>query len=344
MTMQNFRDYYEILGVSTEASSEEIKKVFRRLARQYHPDMNPGDKAAEEKFKDIGEAYEVLSDPNRRSQYDQFSRFLKKKGFNKKAAKAPGSRTAGDNSDWSQRSRNGSGRNSSQEVDFSQFGDFNSFVDQLLGRRGSAKAATTTPERSSVRVSSADAYRPGTTKTAYTVSSRPDRKDVEARLTLPLEKAYEGGRERIRLEDGRSLEVDLPAGMVTGQRVRLKGQGIAGGNLYLKITVAPHSFFKLEGSDIFCQLPVTPSEAVLGGPIEVPTLDGRVKMNVPSGVRSGQRLRLASKGYPTSTGVRGDQLVEIQIMVPRDPSPQARELYEKLRQIENFNPRLDLPV
>jgi len=342
-TMQNFRDYYEILGLPTDASSEEIKKAFRRLARQYHPDLNPGDETAEEKFKDLGEAYEVLSDPNKRSQYDQFSRFWKKKGFARKPAKAPSFRTTGDN-DGTIRDRNGTGRSSTQEVDFSQFGDFNSFVEQLLGRRPSAKAAATAPERSSVRVNSSDAFRPGTTKTSYTVSSRSNPKDVEARLTLPLEKAYEGGRERIRLEDGRSLEIDMPAGMVTGQRVRLKGQGIGGGNLYLKITVAPHPFFQLEGSDILCQLPVTPSEAVLGGAVEVPTLDGRVKMTVPSGVRSGQRLRLAGKGYPTVNGDRGDQLVEIQILVPKEPNPQARELYEKLRQIENFNPRLDLPI
>ncbi|HEY9638782.1 MAG TPA: J domain-containing protein [Coleofasciculaceae cyanobacterium] len=333
--MQDFRDYYEILGVSAETTNDEIKKAFRRLARQYHPDMNPGDKAAEEKFKDIGEAYEVLSDPNRRSQYDQLTRFLKKKGFNKKPPKASTFRTSGD--------RNGTGRSSTQEVDFSQFGDFNSFIDQLMGRRA-AKAAATAPERPGVRIDSPDAYRPGTTKNFYTVNPRPTPKDIEARLTLPLERAYEGGRERIRLEDGRALEVDLPTGMVTGQRVRLIGQGIGGGNLYLKITVAPHPFFKLEGLDIFCQVPVTPSEAVLGGPIEVPTLDGRVKMNVPSGVRSGQRLRLARKGYPNEDGVRGDQLVEIQIIVPREISPQERELYEKLRQIETFNPRLDLPV
>jgi curved DNA-binding protein len=333
--MENFRDYYEILGVPTDASNDEIKKVFRRLARQYHPDLNPGDKAAEEKFKNIGEAYEVLSDPNKRSQYDQVSRFLKKKGFTKKPPKASTFRT---------NERNGTGRTSTQEADFTQFGDFNSFVDQLLNRPTSVRATATTSERSGVRVNTSDAFRPGTTRTYTTVSSRPNRKDVEARLTLPLEKAYVGGRERIRLEDGRSLEIDMPPGMVTGQRVRLKGQGIEGGNLYLKITVAPHPFFKLEGSDVFCQVPVTPSEAVLGGAVEVPTLDGRVKMNVPSGVRSGQRLRLAGKGYPGANGVRGDQLVEIQIVVPRDPSPQARELYEKLRQIENFNPRQDLAV
>jgi curved DNA-binding protein len=334
--MQNFRNYYEILGVSTEASSEEIKKAFRRLALQYHPDRNPGNKAAEEKFKDISEAYEVLYNADKRSQYDQLGRFWKKKGFNRNVAKTPSFRTTSP--------RNGTGRSSTQEADFSEFRDFNSFVEQLIGRRSSARATATVPERPSARISSSDAFRPGTTKTAYTVSSRSNPKDIEAHLTLPLEKAYEGGRERIRLEDGRSLEIDMPVGMVTGQRVRLKGQGIAGGDLYLKITVAPHAFFKVEGSDILCQLPVTPSEAVLGGQVEVPTLDGRVKMTVPSGVRSGQRLRLARKGYPNIDGVRGDQLVEIQITIPTNPNPQVRELYEKLRQIENFNPRLDLPV
>ncbi|MEW6495924.1 MAG: J domain-containing protein [Cyanobacteriota bacterium] len=332
--MQNFRNYYEILGVPTEATSEEIKKAFRRLALQYHPDRNPGNKEAEEKFKDISEAYEVLYNSDKRAQYDQLGRFWKKKGFNnRKAAKTTSSRTVSD--------RNGKGRSSTPEVDFSQVGDFNSFVEQLTGRRSVAKAAATAP---GARVSSSDAFRPGTTKTAYTVNSRANPKNVEAHLTLPLEKAYVGGRERIRLEDGRSLEIDMPPSMVTGQRVRLKGQGIAGGDLYLKITVAPHPFFTLEGSDIFCQLPVTPSEAVLGGPVEVPTLDGRVKMNVPSGVRAGQRLRLAGTGYPNIEGVRGDQLVEIQIAVSPNPSPQVRELYEKLRQIDNFNPRLDLPV
>ncbi len=325
--LQNFRDYYEILGLPRDASNEEIKKVYRRLARQYHPDLNPGNKEAEDKFKDIGEAYEILSDPGKRAQYDQFSRFWNQRGFPGKST--PRGKSWGDN-------RTSSSRVGTEEVDFSKFSDFNSFLEQLIGRKESRDATSPASTR--------DVFRPGTTKYATTVNSRPNRRDVEARLTLPLEKAYQGGYERIRMEDGRSLEVALPEGMFSGQTIRLKEQGIAGGDLYLKITVAPHPFFKLEGEDIFCQLPITPSEAVLGGLVEVPTLDGRVNMKIPAGVRFGQRLRLKDKGYPTDNGDRGDQLVEIQIICPKEPSPQERELYEQLRQIETFNPRLDLPV
>ena len=327
--LQNFRDYYEILGVPRDASNEEIKKEFRRLARQYHPDLNPGNKEAEEKFKDIGEAYEVISDSTKRAQYDQFSQFWNQRGFR-------GKQTPLRSKTWSE-NRTSNGRVGTEEVDFSQFADFNSFVDQVLGRNQERNGTNSSPG-SNTR----DVYRPGMTKTSYTVSSRANRRDVEARLTLPLEKAYEGGLERIRLEDGRSLEVDMPPGMVTGQTIRLREQGVAGGDLYLKITVSPHPYFKLEGADISVKLPITPSEAVLGGAVEVPTLDGRVKMSIPSGVRFGQRLRLANKGYPTGNGKRGDQLVELQIVVPRDPNSQERELYEQLRQIETFDPRHDL--
>lgn len=335
--MQNFRDYYQILGVARDASADEIKKVFRRLARQYHPDLNPGNKEAEEKFKDIGEAYEVLSDPAKRSQYDQFSNFWKQRSFRGKKPAAGSSFKSWNNNAFTDRKAN-------EDVDFSQFPDFNNFVDQILkNRRETKEVATNGSTRT--RVAASDPFRPGTTKTSYTVtSSRGNRRDVEAQLTLPLEKAYTGGRERIRLEDGRSIELNMPEGMVSGQSIRLKGQGINGGDLYLKITVAPHPFFKLEGADIFCQLPLTPSEAVLGGQVEVPTLDGLVKISVPSKVRSGQRLRLANKGYLTDSGRRGDQLVEIQVVIPRDISQEERELYEKLRQIETFNPRLDLPI
>lgn len=321
--LQNFRDYYEILGIPKDASNPEIKQVFRRLARQYHPDLNPGNKEAEEKFKDINEAYEVLSDQSKRSQYDSFSRYWNQRGQGKKTQR---SKTWGTG-----------GRNGTDEFDFGQFPDFNSFIDQMLGRRKESKDGATPPP-------TRDVFRPGTTKTAYTISSRASRRDIEAKLTLPLEKAYQGGLERIRLEDGRSIEIDMPPAMFTGQTIRLREQGIAGGDLYLKITVSPHPFFQLEGSDVSVKLPITPSEAVLGGSIEVPTLDGLVKMSIPAGVRFGQRLRLAGKGYPDENGKRGDQLVEIQIVVPRNLSSQERELYEKLHQIETFNPRADLPV
>ncbi|MBO9997923.1 MAG: J domain-containing protein [Cyanobacteria bacterium SID2] len=322
--MQNFRDYYKILGVTRDVSTDDIKRAYRRLARKYHPDLNPGDKSAEERFKDIGEAYNILSDPEKRSQYDQFSRFISQKKTKRKP-----SRTV----------RNGT---SDRDVRFEQYADFNSFLDDLLNRRArTAMRTVTQPPPKTRRVDSPDAFRPRTTKTAYTVS-RPAPRDIEARLTLPLEKAYTGGRERIRLEDGRSLEVTMPSGMISGQRIRLKGQGDNGGDLYLKITVAVHPFFHHEGSDITCQLPITPSEAILGASVEVPTLDGLVKMTLPSGVKSGQRFRLSGKGYPTRGGKRGDQLVEISIAVPRDVTPAERELYEKLHQLETFNPRRDL--
>lgn len=317
--MQNFRNYYAILGVSRDATIDEIKKSFRKLARQYHPDMNPGDKTAEEKFKDLGEAYEVLSDPGKRAQYDKYSRFWKQSGFQ---GAAPWTKT------WGNRSN---GR-TDEDLDFGQFGDFNSFVDQLLNRR---TQEATSSERE-------DPYRPGKTKTTYTVSRNSPR-NAEANLVVPLERAYTGGRERIRLEDGRSLEVNMPPGMITGQKIRLRGQGVAGGDLFLNIEVSPHPFFQLDGADIFCQLPITPAEAVLGGPIEVPTLDGLVKMMIPPGVRSGQKLRLGGKGYPIEDE-RGDQIVEVQIIAPRDITMQERELYEKLRQLESFNPRANLPV
>ncbi|OKH26046.1 molecular chaperone DnaJ [Hydrococcus rivularis NIES-593] len=288
---QQLRNYYEILGLSRDASGEEIKKTFRRLARQYHPDVNPGDKIAEEKFKDINEAYDILSDENKRADYDKLLFGKPKRRFERPRV--------GFN-----RNSNGSSSNSRQAFETWKIRDFS----------------------------------PGTTKTAKVVSP-PLRRDVEARLTLPLEKAYRGGRERIRLEDGRSLEVDMPPGMMNGQKIRLKGQGINGGDLYLKITVARHPFFEIQGSDIYCQIPVTPSEAIVGGAVEVPTIDGLVKMIVPKGVRAGQRLRLANKGYPNGQGSRGDQLVEIQIVIPPEPSEQELELYKQLRQVEKFNPR-----
>jgi curved DNA-binding protein len=296
--MQNVRNYYEILGVSKNAPADEIKQAYRTLARRYHPDRNPGNKAAEEKFKDINEAYEILSDQTRRLQYDS---------QNKKVV---------------------GGKNSVNPFDG-------------FGRNKPATRQTPT-NRPGERIDSMD-YRPERIKRERIVTpTRPTRRDIEAKLTLPLNKAYRGGREKIRLEDGRSLEVEMPAGAIDGQRIRLRGQGIEGGNLYLKITVARHPFFELQEANIYCQVPITPTEAVLGGDIEIPTLDGLVKVTLPQGVRSGQRLRLANKGYITKEGDRGDQLVELQIVTSKEISDSEKELYEKLRTLETFNPRKNM--
>ncbi len=332
---QDIRNYYELLGVTRDASADEIKQAFRRMARKYHPDLNPGDKTAEDKFKDISEAYEVLSDSSKRSQYDKFTGFWRR-NRNKPTA-------------------NNTPRERATDEDFND--DFNTFIDRLLGRKKEAASADRTarsdaqnPRNSrstdrQERRAPEEAERTSARRTFTETAAPPRPKNLEAELTLPLDKAYLGGRERITIqEDGRSLEVDMPAGITSGQKIRLRGQGIAGGDLYLKINVAPHQFFKLEGIDVYCQLPVTPAEAVLGGFVEVPTLDGLVKISLPASIISGQKLRLAGKGFPGEDGRRGDQLLEIQIVVPKTLLPVERELYQKLRDIETFNPRLDLPM
>jgi curved DNA-binding protein len=343
--MQNFRNYYEILGVSQEATAEDIKTAYRKLARRFHPDLNPGDKTAEDKFKDIGEAYEVLSDRDKRAQYDQFSGYWNQQGFKGGARRS--------------RSRNGraKGPASPNDIDFSQFKDFNTFVDELLNRQASAprasQAASSNRARSASNTSRASAAytssrppssgttsaRPRSQQTSYTTAP----KDIEARLSVPLDKAFRGGRERIRLENGRSLDVDLPAGMSTGQRIRLRNQGGDGADLFLRIEVEPHPFFQRVGLDIQCRIPITPSEAALGGAIDVPTLDGLVKMRMPPGVQSGQKLRLAGKGY-VDKGNRGDQIVELYVKIPTELSQREKDMYTRLRHIETFNPRANLPV
>ncbi len=333
--MQDIPNYYELLGVKRDAAPDEIKQSFRRLARQYHPDLNPGDKAAEDKFKDISEAYEILSDRSKRSQYDKFTGFWRK-NRTKPATSAP---------------REPRDRSNDEE----EFGDdFNTFIDRLLGRKKESSNSNSRDKESRSEAQTDRSARNNERRNPRE-SRDPDRnpftepqprlnpKNLEAELTLPLDKAYLGGRERITIqEDGRSLEVDMPPGMIPGQKIRLRGQGIGGGDLYLKINVSPHQFFRLEGVNIYCQLPITPAEAVLGGFVEVPTLDGLVKISLPESVTSGQKLRLAGKGFPAEDGRRGDQLLEIQIVVPKNLLPAERELYEKLREIESFNPRLDL--
>ncbi len=318
--MENFRNYYDILGVSREAAAGDIKQAYRKLARQYHPDLNPGDQASEEQFKLVSEAYNVLFDDEKRAQYEKFSEYWQQEGFKQGQGKSVVSDIFG-------------GRISLEDFGFGEFPDFNLFVDQLLNRRPSARRDTTEAPEGNGYVDGNQAY-------GATAASR--RSDAEADLTVPLEKAFRGGRERIRLEDGRSLEVNMPAGMVTGQRIRLRGQGVGGGNLYLRIQVDPHPFYTLRGNDVYCQVPITPSEAALGSTIDIPTLDGPVRTTLPQGAQTGQIIQLAGRGYPIGRESRGDQIVELEVVVPTGLGDREKALYEELRQTERFRPRADL--
>lgn len=413
--MQNFRNYYEILGVDRDIENDEIKRAYRRLARTYHPDMNPGNKEAEERFKDINEAYEVLSDPDRRARYDKFGNFWKQKGF------------SGVNKAWDFfKTKPGDQPAEESEEDFSKIRDFNEFFDTVLNNQESSRKGgrpnrnnndrpnsgnsnysgnavrpnsqgnsrdtyfnepparpnafnearnpeppraaesprddwgqsrnrsrnddwssaskprddnwgPSTPDRGDNRMNDRDNDRP-----EEPAPRKPQPRDAEAQLTVPLEKAYNGGKERIRLEDGRLLEVTMPGGLVSGQRIRLEGQGINGGDLFLTIDLVAHKFYRFDGINLVCQVPLTVPEAILGGEIEVPTLDGLVRMNIPAGVKSGQRYRLAKKGYPDGNGDRGDQIVELQYALPKALSDRETQLYEELRQINTTNPRSGL--
>jgi curved DNA-binding protein len=314
--MQNFKDYYKILGVSKTATADEVKQAYRRLARKYHPDVNPNDKAAEEKFKDINEAYEVLSDPSKRRQYDQFGQYYQQGGFRSSRdaytySSSPFSQDFG-----------GSG------VDFSQFDDFQDFIDQLLGR-----VRSQTTDRSS-------GFSGSTGNTSY---------DAEATIQISIPEAFEGGKRRLRVGGDRVLEVNIPPGITPGKRIRLRGQGHpnpngGAGDLYLKIELKDHPFYRLEGFDVYCDLPISPSEAVLGAQVEVPTLDGVVKLRIPPGMQPGRKLRLAERGFPKGNGERGDFYVVVQIHLPTQISEEERELYEKLQRVQSYDPRATLKL
>lgn len=329
MATTDFKDYYSILGVNKNASAEEIKKSFRKLARKYHPDMNKNDRQAEARFKEVNEAYEVLSDPEKRRKYDQFGQYWKQAGNG-----WPGSSSGrGTNVDFG-------------GFDFSQYGSFDEFINELLGRMGGNGARQTYSYRTN-----------GGGPTGFggfedfAGFGGPGRggagADAEANLTLSLSEAFKGVQKRLSL-GSETIDVRIPAGAKPGSRIRVKGKGKTNprsgqrGDLYLKVGIAPHSFFQFEGDNLVCEVPVTPDEAVLGASVEVPTPDGSVSVNVPAGIRHGQSLRLRGKGWPNPKGGRGDQLVKIAIAIPKDLSKREKEYYEKIRASSSYNPRQHL--
>ncbi len=330
MAATDFKDYYAILGINKGANAEEIKKAYRRLARKYHPDMNPGNTQAEAKFKEISEAYEVLSDPDKRRKYDQYGQYWKQAGAAGNwsgGASSPGFDFGG--------------------FDFSQFSSFDEFINELLGRSGGAGADQ---RRWNYAYNTGRA--PGGSGgfedfSASTQRSGSTSGDSEGSISLTLGEAFTGTTKRL-VVGSETIDVRIPPGAKPNSRIRVRGKGQLNpynrtrGDLYLKVEIQPHSFFQFEGDNLVCEVPITPDEAVLGATIDVPTPDGAVKMNVPAGIRSGQSLRLRGKGWPQPKGGRSDQLVRIAIAPPKDLTPLEREYYEKIRSARNFNPRQDL--
>lgn len=327
MAATDFKDYYAVLGVNKTASADEIKQAFRRLARKYHPDVNQGDKSAESKFKEVNEAYEVLSDPEKRRKYDQFGQYWNRVG----AGNGAGGWSPNMGTDFS-------------GFDFSQYGSFDEFINELLGRFGGGAPSgrqRTYNYRTSPGSSGFGNY------TDFTPPGGAAGSDLEATISLTLSEAFHGGQRTLKVGN-EEIKVRIPPGAKPGSRMTIRGKGGVSsygsqrGNLYLKVELQPHPFFKFEGDNLSCEVPITPDEAVLGASIEVPTPDGTVNMNIPAGIRSGQTLRLRGKGWQNPKGERGDQLVRVMIVPPTNLSPTEREYYEKLRDNRSFDPRSSL--
>lgn len=337
MAATDFKDYYAILGITKTASADEIKKTYRRLARKYHPDMNPGDKQAEARFKEVSEAYEVLSDPEKRQKYDQFGHYWKQAGQG-----WPGGGVGVDVGGF----------------DFSQYGSFDEFINELLGRfntgtTGGGGNRRTYTYRSSTGGSTGFSDYGGfggggfSDYAGYDNNTTGVGTDREATISLTWSEAFHGVQKRLNLGN-EIIDVRIPPGAKSGSRIRVRGKGQPNpynqqrGDLYLNVELKPHSFFQFDGDNLVCEVPVTPDEAVLGTSIEVPTPDGKVSVNVPAGIRSGQSLRLRTKGWPRPKGGRSDQLVRIIIVTPKDLTPVEREYYEKIRASRSYNPRSSL--
>ncbi len=339
MPSTDFKDYYNVLGINKTASADEIKKAFRKLAVKYHPDRNPGDKTAEDKFKEISEAYEVLSDPEKRKKYDQFGQYWQQATPNGRTSSGGGTKV-----DFG-----------SPNFNFDQYNTFDEFINELLERFNTSGGAAGN------RTSSYAYGTPGAGVNDFSnftdfASTRAQQQqlDREATIRLTFTEAFRGVQKRVSLGN-ETIDIKIPAGSKPGNRLRVRGKGQTSsyngqrGDLYLIVELEPHPFFQFEGDNLVCEVPVTPDEAVLGVSIEVPTPDGAVTMKVPPGIRSGQSLRLRGKGWIEPKGdassrrrTRTDQIVKILIDTPKDISPAERELYEKIRSLRTYEPRRSL--
>jgi curved DNA-binding protein len=330
MSSTEFKDYYAILGVNKTADTSEIKKRFRQLALKYHPDRNPGNKAAETKFKELSEAYDVLSDRDKRTKYNRFGQY-RESNFR---ANYTTSQSRSANSSTNPKV-------DLKSTDFSQYGNFDEFINELLGRFSSPSSSGTSSSSSSSQTKPRSSNFQGFSQTQTSIPI-----DDEPSINLTYTEAFRGTTKRINLEQ-ETVEVRIPAGVKPGSRIRLAGKGkpsLTGvsRNLYLNIKLEPHSFFDFENDNLVCEVPITPDEAVLGSSISIPTPDGMVSMKIPAGINSGQVLRLRGKGWSSPQGNRTDQLVRIVVATPQKINSLEREYYEKIRDLRIENPRISL--
>jgi curved DNA-binding protein len=314
----DYKDYYKVMGVERGANADEIKRSYRKLARKYHPDVSK-EKNAEDKFKEVQEAYEVLKDPEKRAAYDQLG------------------------SNWRE------GQNFRPPPDFGKGFEFS----HQFGGGGGAEAD---PGFSDF-FASLFGGRGGFARQGGRSYAAPGQ-DHSAKIQISLEDSFRGGAQNIELQtqemtsDGhvvvkpRTLRVTIPAGVTEGQQIRLAGQGGAGagggpaGDLYFEIGFKPHPLYTVEGRDLTLTLPIAPWEAALGETVQVPTLGGAVEMRIPAGAKAGQRMRLKGRGLPGSPP--GDQFIVLKIVLPPTDTPEARAFFEKMKQEFPFDPRAEL--
>ncbi len=304
MAASGYRDYFKVLGIERNANSETIKRAFRQLARKYHPDVNPGNSQAEARFKEINEAYEVLSDPEKRSRYEQFGQY------------------------WNQASAPGSNGSVHTEFDFGGYGNFDDFVNDLLGRFGGTRGASGFP--------SSQGFPRNDKRNMLNL-------DAETTVQITFAEAFHGTQRTLSVNEER-VQVRIPKGIKPGARLRLKGKGNLQpgtgrrGDLYLNLSVQSHAIWKLEGDKLLAELPVCFDELALGALITVLTPDGEAQLNIPPGTLPGKSLRLKGKGWPLEEG-RGDLIFSLNMILPDHWSNEELSLLRQLQQIRCNDPR-----
>jgi curved DNA-binding protein len=328
-----YKDYYKTLGVSRSATGKDLKQAYRKLARQYHPDVNPGDKTAENRFKEINEAYEVLSDEEKRKKYDQF-------GSQWQQYERTGGRP--EDFDWSQWAGGGPGAPGGQRAHTRTVtpeemeemmgglggGSFSDFFQTLFGGGGGQRPRTANIEELF-----------GGAEPATGRRSRRER-DVEQPVQITLEEAFAGTARVLQREDGSRLEVKIPKGVRTGSRVRVSGKGVLGekqqGDLYLLVEVTPHALFEREGDDLKVDVPVDLYTAILGGEAQVPALERSVVLTIPPETPNGKTFRLRGLGMPNlkTPDQRGDLYARMSVQTPSQLTEPERTLFRQLRDLE----------